>query len=536
MAALQKDPKHLMLAVLAMGGQGGGVLVDWVVDLAERQGWTASATSVAGVAQRTGATIYYIELVEPTPGREPVLALMPIPGHVDVVIAAELMEAGRAVERGLVTPERTTLIASTHRTFSVSEKIAPSNGVLDGQAVYQVLQKAAKVCVLHDFQALAAQQGSVISASLFGALSGSDTLPFAKSEFETVVREGGVGVERSLKAFETAYTLAKSSVTYTDDVMVSQSASTTTSMPEWVQASSMETPARVLPETAQVNDPQVRALVERIRCDFAPDTWNWLGEGVARLIDWQDVRYAQSYVDAVALIAAHDDGADQHALTVEAARWMAVAMSYDDVIRVADLKTRAERHARLRSEVNASTGDVVGSEEFFHPRLEEVQGLLPVILARAIDKRPGLKTWLDKKLNKGRRIESLTVRGYLMLRMAANLRGTRLKSQRHAEEMAHIQGWLALVQSLLPQQRALALEVLRCRRLVKGYSDTHSRGLSRFDRLMDAARTWQGQPDAAQRLAALRQAALQDASGAALRKQWLAQGLPADDAPRVQAG
>ena len=91
-----------------MGGQGGGVLADWVVGLAEAQGWAAQSTSVPGVAQRTGATIYYIEMAPPKGGTQPVFALMPTPGDVDIVMASELMEAGRSVLRGLVTPDRTT--------------------------------------------------------------------------------------------------------------------------------------------------------------------------------------------------------------------------------------------------------------------------------------------------------------------------------------------------------------------------------------------------------------------------------------------
>src|SRR5690606_35146844 len=116
----------ITIAVQALGGQGGGVLVDWIVDLAEHSGYIAQSTSVAGVAQRTGATIYYIELVPrsalPPDGRMPVLAQMPVPGEVDIVIASELMEAGRAVQRGFVTSARTTVIASSHRTFSPDEK------------------------------------------------------------------------------------------------------------------------------------------------------------------------------------------------------------------------------------------------------------------------------------------------------------------------------------------------------------------------------------------------------------------------------
>jgi indolepyruvate ferredoxin oxidoreductase beta subunit len=113
--------RPITIAVLAIGGQGGGVLVDWIVALAEHEGWRAQSTSVPGVAQRTGATIYYVEAISADAGREPVFSGMAAPGDVDIVIAAEWMEAGRAIQRGLVTPDRTVLIASTHRTFAVSE-------------------------------------------------------------------------------------------------------------------------------------------------------------------------------------------------------------------------------------------------------------------------------------------------------------------------------------------------------------------------------------------------------------------------------
>ena len=46
--------KPITIAILAMGGEGGGVLSDWLVDLAEHHGYQAQTTSVPGVAQRTG--------------------------------------------------------------------------------------------------------------------------------------------------------------------------------------------------------------------------------------------------------------------------------------------------------------------------------------------------------------------------------------------------------------------------------------------------------------------------------------------------
>lgn len=529
-------PRTIHLAILALGGQGGGVLVDWIVDLAEHAGWTAQSTSVAGVAQRTGATIYYIELVEPTPGHEPVLALMAVPGDVDVLIAAELMEAGRAVERGLVTPDRTAVITSNHRTFAIQEKMVPGNGIADSGAVLDIVQRASRQLVIDDMQALAVRHGSVISASLFGALAGSGALPFAVADFEAVVERSGIGVKASLAALRAAAEVAQRHVA------------------AGPPADPMLTAARSLP--AQAVGTGLQPLLDRIRREFPEPAWNWLGEGLARVVDYQDVDYGTEYLDRVARllpiqpapraatasasVTASAPGTvptstvpgpgatvDEGQLAIEAARWIAVAMSYDDVIRVADLKTRSERSDRLRREVSASDDDVVGSEEYFHPRLEEIMGLLPRPWADRLDASPRLKNWLAPRLDRGRRIRTHTVRGHLQLRLVAGLRRWRRGNRRHAEERAHLDDWLDEVARLLPKDRALALELLRCRRLVKGYSDTHARGSSRFDRLLRAAGELSNRDDAAASLASLRDAALRDADGRALTERLRLLGLTA---------
>ena len=203
--AVMQQGNPIKIAILAMGGQGGGVLADWIVDMAEHAGWWAQTTSVPGVAQRTGATIYYLELLPESDvqraGRQPALALMPTPGDVDLVVAAELMEGGRAIQRGLVTPERTVLLTSSHRSYAVSEKSAPGNGIADPNKVLEAGRAAAKRFLCFDLQALADRAGSVISASLFGAVAGSGALPFAREDFEATVRRAGLGVDASLRAF-----------------------------------------------------------------------------------------------------------------------------------------------------------------------------------------------------------------------------------------------------------------------------------------------------------------------------------------------
>ncbi len=503
------------IAIHALGGQGGGVLVDWIVEMAEEAGWIAQATSVAGVAQRTGATVYYIELLPPQARRSdgvlPVLAQMPVPGEVDILIAAELMEAGRAAQRGLVTPDRTTVIASSHRAYSVQEKSVPGNGIADAATVIEAVRAQAKRLIHDDMQALAVRQGSVISASLFGALAGSGALPFGQDAFEATVRRGRVGVDASLRALRAGAEIAHEPL-----------------RAEPAGSGAMQTAPRALPERAASE--AVQPLLERIRERFPQPAWAMLGEGLQRVIDYQDLVYGREYLDRMAALLAADvaAGGARHgyALTVEAARWVAVAMSYDDIIRVADLKTRGERFERVRREVGAGAGEVVGTEEYFHPRLEEFCAALPRGLGAWIMAAPRLSKWLARRLDHGWRVHSDTVSGHAQLRLVAGLRRWRRGSLRHARELDHIEAWLRSVHQALAQDYALAVEVLACRRVVKGYSDTHQRGSSRFDRLMLAAGILGTRPAAAQELASLRDAALRDATGGALDERWQALGLP----------
>ena len=154
--------------------------------------------------------------------------------------------------------------------------------------------------------------------------------------------------------------------------------------------------------------------------------------------------------------------------------------------------------------------------------------MLPERWALRIERSASLSRFVSHRLSGGQRIHTHTVSGYLKLRMVAGMRRWRLASRRHAHEMAHLRQWLAIArQALDGGDAALAAEVLRCRRLIKGYSDTHARGLGRFDRLMRAAQWLLGQPDAAAKLQALREAALKDHEGRALAQQEQALGLQA---------
>lgn len=488
----------IKLAILAVGGQGGGVLTSWIEAAARSQGYITQATSVAGVAQRTGATIYYIEMA-PRGGEGaamPVFSLAPSGGDVDIMIAAEMMEAGRAILRGFVTPDRTTLIASSHRTLALSEKMTPGDGIASSDEVRAAAEIAADQLILFDMDKLAADNGSVISSALFGALAGSGALPFPRAAFEEAIQASGKGVTASLRAFGAAYARARSpnSEAPPDEAP---------SAP--MQASrdpSPRGPARLLSQW-QALEAEARALPGAEMALL----------GLRRVVEFQDLTYGRDYLTHLRPLAQQDRG--DGTLAEAAAKHIANAMCYDDIIRVADLKTRKSRFDRIQTEMKADDKPVQLTE-FFHPRGEEIISLLPAALGTWIEARPRLAAWIDRRLNKGRRIRTHRLRGFVLLYVIAGLRHTRRYSLRHQVEQAHLLNWLTLCNETLPKNYDLAVELLLCRRLIKGYSDTHVRGLSNFARILDTLPALIERDDAAQWIARLREAALQDSTGNAL--------------------
>lgn len=485
----------IKIAILAMGGEGGGVLADWIVDLGEHCGYIAQTTSVPGVAQRTGATIYYVELFPEAralaDGGRPVLALMPLPGDVDVVLASELMETGRAVQRGLVTADRTTLIGSTHRVYSIAEKSAMGDGRVDSAQLERQADRAAKRYIRYDMAEAAERAGSVISAVLFGTLAGAGVLPFSRAQFEATVERGGVGVKPSLKAFGAAFERAQQG------------------------GASVAGGATAAAAPPQPRHPAVRALVERVQQRFPAGSQALVLEGVRRQIDYQDIGYAETYLDRLAPFYERttDDGAR---LADAVARHLALWMSYEDTARVAALKTRATRFDRVREESRVQPGQVMAIHEYMHPRLQEICETLPGGLGRWLAGSGLPRRIIERLTQEGRVVQTSSLGGYLLLRAVATARRWRRSTVRFAQENALIEAWLARIAQAAALNPQLAVEIAECQRLVKGYSDTHERGLRNYTLVMDAAER-AGPQLAPATLRELRDAALADEHGHRLR-------------------
>ena len=487
--------RPITIAILAMGGEGGGVLADWIIDLAEHGGYLAQKTSVPGVAQRTGATVYYVELFPKAAAREqkPVLALMPVAGDVDIVLASEFMEAGRAIARGLVTPDRTTLITSTHRVYTMQERIALSDDRVDSNAFLKASEEASRRLHAFDMASIADATGSLVSAVLFGALAGSGALPFQRMAFEATIRRGGVGVEPSVRAFNAGFEAAASG----------------------------NAPVKTeRPFDPQARDASVQKLVSGIDDQLSIVSRPIVSAGVVRLADYQNEDYAKLYLKRLEPVIAFEKtrAGQPDELLTEVARQLALAMAYEDTIRVAELKVRASRFERVRQEAQVKQGQLVEIVEFMHPRTQEIAETLPAGLGRWLLNTRWARALVDRMTTKGRKVKTSSIRGFMLLYIVASLKPIRPRSLRWIDEQQRHEEWLAKILEIAPQDYALAVEIAHLLGLVKGYGDTHERGRHKYDRLMALLPRLRERGDAARELAALRKAGLADESGETLKK------------------
>ena len=497
MSSLPERP--ISMVVGALGGEGGGVLTTWIVRAAELCGFPVQSTSIPGVAQRTGATTYYIEIYpahhDALEGRRPVMALYPAPGNMDIVITSELMEAGRMLESGMVTSGRTTLIASTHRVYSIVEKSAMGDGLFRSEKLDNAAQKLSKRAVMFDMAALAERERTVLNAVVLGVLAGSGELPIPAERFEAAVRDAGVAVDSNLRGFEAGLAYVRGEL----------------ALP------SPEAAKRTRPASAE-------SLLAEVASTYPAETQAVVSEAVKRLVDYQNPAYARLYLDRLAQVYAIDRerGGENWALTIETGRYLALMMSYEDIIRIADLKSRSSRMERLRGEVAAKPDEPVRITEFLKPGFDEFTSVMPPWLGRPVMNWARGNDWA-KGFNFAMRVRTDTIWGFLRLWTLSKLRFYRPRTYRYAEEQRAIETWLQTIREAAARHYGLAVEIAELANLRKGYADTHKHGIANFSRIMESiaapcARADRDPAWGAEAIVRAREAALADPDGKTLGK------------------
>jgi indolepyruvate ferredoxin oxidoreductase, beta subunit len=208
-------------------------------------------------------------------------------------------------------------------------------------------------------------------------------------------------------------------------------------------------------------------------------------EGTARVFDYQDFDYAKLFLDRLEpILAAERAAKGDFSVTRETARYLALWMAYEDVIRVAQIKTRMARIERVRAGAGGKSEQPVIVTEFLKPGLDEFCSIMPAFIARPI------QSWAERTgrrdaFNVGLHIRTSTIFGFTLLRVMAALKPWRRRGYRYGVEQKLMERWLAAIEAALQREPALAREIAECARLIKGYSDTHRRGTSNFLRLMD---------------------------------------------------
>ena len=527
----------ISILLCALGGEGGGVLADWLVDAARHGGLAAQATSIPGVAQRTGATTYYLEIF-PTPiselgGRRPVFGLNPLPGRLDLLVSSELLETARQISLGLCSPDRTLLISSSNRALTTHEKMQMGDGRMDDAVLLQLLQQHSHASHVLDMVALTRQAGTVVSAVMLGCIAASKLLPLRREDFEFAVHEGqakerqSASQQASLRGFALAW-----------DAMQAQS--TQSKFVDAVLTNTLTIP--------NVTSEQIAKLSPELAATFPSDMHEMLGLGVARLMDYQGDRYVSLYIQRLREVLASEqrngtDGACT--VTKETARWLALWMAFDDIVRVADLKSRASRWQRVRMEVKAKTDDVLKVYDHFKPGVPEFAALLPKVFALP------LLRWDRQRSASGLsplalpiKVGTHSVIGMVMLRVLASFKWLRVLGNRYAEEQAMIDAWLKALVRGAQEDVNLGLALAQCGQLIKGYGTTNERGrdnllhilrhLAPHDVSVDssarnAETSRDSQAHLQKRINAIndaRNAALRDAGGIALDQALRAHGAP----------
>jgi indolepyruvate ferredoxin oxidoreductase beta subunit len=330
---------------------------------------------------------------------------------------------------------------------------------------------------------------------LLGAISGAGVLPFPKASFVEAVTRSGLAVATNLAAFEDAHQQAASG---------------------GMQVGAEKT-AGLPPPPERARTAALQPLLDRVR-RLPSAVQPLVLEGVRRTLDYQDYAYASLYLERIEGIVRLDTqqpASAALALTQAVARSLALWMTFEDTIRVADLKTRSERFARVRSEVGAGSGQLFDITEFLRPGVAEIAGTLPAALGSWVLRSPRLIRRLGH-YTRGRRVRSTTVSGFLLLRTLAGLRGWRRATWRFREENARIEAWLAAIERHAATRYALAVELARSQRLLKGYGETQERGWRNFCALTQQLEVLAARSDGAALLSRLQEAALADEEGVAL--------------------
>ena len=199
-----------------------------------------------------------------------------------------------------------------------------------------------------------------------------------------------------------------------------------------------------------------------------------VSEGIHLLIDYQGLSYAGLYVDRLRRFVGRR-GVDD-VMFGEIARLMAMRMSYEDPIRIAQSKLAETERA-------SSAPNVQSVDDVRKFRLDELIGALPAIVAEPVLDALEWVGWLHMPVSI--RFGNASRWGIRRLRIEAGLRRWRLFSVRYAKERVWVERWLHMIDRGLTKQPAAASAIVQTATMVRGYGDAYRQALADWHAIID---------------------------------------------------
>jgi hypothetical protein len=199
-----------------------------------------------------------------------------------------------------------------------------------------------------------------------------------------------------------------------------------------------------------------------------------VSKGIHLLVDYQGASYAQLYVDRVRRFVGRP-GVDD-AMLGEIARLMALRMSYQDPIRIAQLKL-------VEFETGAEGLRAQPADDVRKFRLDELIGALPAIVAEPVLDALEWLGWTHKPVPI--RFSAKSRWGVRRLKIEAGLRRWRLFSVRYAKERALVERWLHMINRSLVKQPTAASAMVQSADMIEGYGDAYRQSLADWHAIID---------------------------------------------------
>ena len=482
-SAMDKTAKLIRILIPAVGGQGGGVLTEWLVQAFQYEDYDVQGIGLPGLSQRGGSTTYYIE-AHPSvnePNKRVIFSQYPVPGDVDVILAQEFLELGLILEQGYGSSEKTTIVSSTHRIYSTLEKMPVGRGIYSDESLLRFANAFSKRFIGLDALELAKQNGMDelgINAILMGSLAASGAIPVGEGSFLKAIEGANVAIANNIKAFRIGWDYTKKLKHSEEELKPKRHGwdAFVSERSEKLNGGNKEVYKELLSEALRTYPIHLKEI-------FA--------EAIFRLIDYQNPRYAEKYLNDIGEIfevdKEHEGG---FKVSENFSKYLALWMCYEDGIRVAELKIKPSRFKQIREEMRLSDDQVFRVIDYLKPDGYEIYGLLPYFMVNPIISLTKMKyfpKFLIKKrpMTFGQKPVTTSLGGFIRLWLITKLKFTRPWSYRYRKEHELLKKYKSAVLYYTRLDYQLGCLVSKSGSVIKGYGNVRRRTIDTFERFLD---------------------------------------------------